>query len=317
MGRELLDTTLLGDLNFVTPQRLLLFSSLHGTSGFWLLVEVELVLVVGAQVGDERVEVVEFALVLGEAQLFLVELHRWVNLRDFAKKLGNLILLSLELAILLVQVEDDPNGVLIELVRVLMLSVMRDHWHIIELAAEHLKHFDDLRFGIFLAKQHRVVKLGIDPVVLMVNPQTGVSRESIENPLGLHDDFIVVWLHTILQTHLKTLTDVLFLDKFVESGGKGIIDLVSIEDSLKWHIFVTLECRTTVIDLRQFKLLIVITENLMRLTQLVSVLIVVMMKVDTSTSPFLGSCIDLHRSLLLLTHFNLLFDKRLVIIFRL
>ena len=59
MGSKLLDPSLLRDLDLITLERLLL--ALMTVDA---LVEFELLLVVGTEVADERVKVVEFALVL-------------------------------------------------------------------------------------------------------------------------------------------------------------------------------------------------------------------------------------------------------------
>ena len=59
MGSKLLDPSLLCDLDLVTLERLLLALMTMDA-----LVEFELLLVVGTEVADERVKVVEFALVL-------------------------------------------------------------------------------------------------------------------------------------------------------------------------------------------------------------------------------------------------------------
>ena len=59
MGSKLLDPSLLRDLDLITLERLLL--ALLTVDA---LVEFELLLVVGTEVADERVKVVEFALVL-------------------------------------------------------------------------------------------------------------------------------------------------------------------------------------------------------------------------------------------------------------
>ena len=60
MSCELLDAPLLRNLDLITLQRLLLALS----SAVGVLIKLELLLVVRAQVADERVEVVEFTLVL-------------------------------------------------------------------------------------------------------------------------------------------------------------------------------------------------------------------------------------------------------------
>ena len=81
-----------------------------------MLVRVELFLVVGAQIGYQRIEVVELALVLRKTQLLFVQLHRGIDLSDFAQKIRNLLLLPLELAVLLVKIVDDPDRRLIEFI---------------------------------------------------------------------------------------------------------------------------------------------------------------------------------------------------------
>ena len=59
MGSKLLDPSLLRDLDLITLERLLLALMTMDA-----LVEFQLLLVVGTEVADERVKVVEFALVL-------------------------------------------------------------------------------------------------------------------------------------------------------------------------------------------------------------------------------------------------------------
>lgn len=83
MSSKLLDTALFGNLDLIALEGLLL--ALRGRSSI-LLVELELLLVVRAKVADQRVEVVEFTLVLGETQLFLIQLHRRVDLSDLLEE---------------------------------------------------------------------------------------------------------------------------------------------------------------------------------------------------------------------------------------
>ena len=75
----MLDTALLGDLDLIALERLLL-------TVMGILVQFKLLLVVGAQVADKRVEIVQLALVLAEPQLLFVELHRRVDLRDLLQE---------------------------------------------------------------------------------------------------------------------------------------------------------------------------------------------------------------------------------------
>ena len=98
MRCKLLDTPLLRNLDLIAFQRLLLALS----SAVGVLIKLELLLVVRAQVADERVEVAEFTLVLRIVKLLLVHLHRWVDLSDLLEEVGDLLLLSLELAVLLI-----------------------------------------------------------------------------------------------------------------------------------------------------------------------------------------------------------------------
>ena len=92
---ELLDASLLGDLDLVALEWLLL--TLAG-----LLIVLESLLVVGAQVGDQGGEVVQSAFGLREYEFFLVQLHRRVDNRDLFEEVRDLLLLPLELAVLLI-----------------------------------------------------------------------------------------------------------------------------------------------------------------------------------------------------------------------
>ena len=98
---KLLNTTLLGNLDLITLDRLL-FASIN-------LVKLQLLLVVGAEVADQTVEVVEVTLVLRESEFFLIHLHGGIDGRDLVQEVIDLLLLPLELAILLIQVVDDPD----------------------------------------------------------------------------------------------------------------------------------------------------------------------------------------------------------------
>ena len=98
MGCELLDAPLLRNLDLIAFQWLLLALS----SAVGIFIKLELLLVVRAQIADKRVEVVEFAFVLRIVKLFLVHLHRWVDLSDLLEEVGDLLLLALELAVLLI-----------------------------------------------------------------------------------------------------------------------------------------------------------------------------------------------------------------------
>ena len=165
MSCELLDAPLLRNLDLITLQRLLLAL----TSAVVVLIKLELLLVVRAQVADERVEVVELALVLRVVKLLLVHLHRWVDLGDLLEEVRDLLLLSLELAVLLIQIVDDPDGVFVELVGVLVLAVVGNHWHVIELAAEHLEDFDDLGLRVLLSEKHGVLVDGLNTPSLLLD----------------------------------------------------------------------------------------------------------------------------------------------------
>ena len=68
-------------------------------------------------------------------KLLLVHLHRWVDLSDLLEEVGDLLLLPLELAVLLIKIVDDPDGVFVELIGILVLAIEGNHWHVIELAA--------------------------------------------------------------------------------------------------------------------------------------------------------------------------------------
>ena len=153
MSCKLLDAPLLRYLDLIALQRLLLALS----SAVVVLIKLELLLVVRAQVANERVEVIEFTLVLRVVKLLLVHLHRRVDLSDLLEEVRDLLLLSLELAVLLIEIVDDPDGVFVELIRVLMLAVEGNHWHIIQLASKHLENFDDLSLGILFSEKHRIL----------------------------------------------------------------------------------------------------------------------------------------------------------------
>lgn len=102
MSSKLLDAALSSDLNLVSLEWLLL--ALTST-----LILIQLVLVVGAEVADQRVEIVELALLFGVTKLFRVHFHRWVDHHNFVQEVRNLLLLPLKLAVLLIKVVDDPN----------------------------------------------------------------------------------------------------------------------------------------------------------------------------------------------------------------
>ena len=90
-------------------------------------------------------------------KLFLVHLHCWVDLSDLLQEVRDLLLLSLELAVLLIKIVDDPDGIFVELVGILVLAVVGNHWHVIKLASKHLENFDDLGLGIFFPEKHRIL----------------------------------------------------------------------------------------------------------------------------------------------------------------
>lgn len=161
---KLLDSTLLGDLNFITLKRLLL-----ALGGIYL--ELELVVVVAAQEGDQGSEVVESALRLRKLQLFLVKLHRGVNRCDPLQKVRDLALLALELAEFLVEVEDNPDRFLVELLGVLILAVVSDEGDIVELVAQKLENFDNLRLCVLLPQQLRVLVVGLESVTIAAHRQ--------------------------------------------------------------------------------------------------------------------------------------------------
>ena len=102
MRCELLDATLLGNLDLVALEWLLL--SLAS-----VLVYLESLVVVGTEESDQRCEIVQSAFCFGKDQLFLVQLHDRVDHCDLLEEVRNLLLLSLKLTVLLIQVVDNPD----------------------------------------------------------------------------------------------------------------------------------------------------------------------------------------------------------------
>ena len=57
---------------------------------------------VRSKIADQRIKVVEFGLIFGVGQFILVNLHQWVQCGDLGQEVLDLLLVTLELAKLLV-----------------------------------------------------------------------------------------------------------------------------------------------------------------------------------------------------------------------
>ena len=115
-------------------------------------------MVVGSEIIDQRVETYQLRLVLGVSQLILITLHQRIYLGDLLEEVLDLFLMPLELAKLLVEVEDDPNRLFVEFLSIFIFSVLGDHWHIIALLSDQTQHFEDPDFCIFLSQESRVLE---------------------------------------------------------------------------------------------------------------------------------------------------------------
>ena len=115
-------------------------------------------MVVGSEIIDQRVETYQLRLVLGVSQLILITLHQRIYLGDLLEEVLDLFLMPLELAKLLVEVEDDPNCLFVEFLSIFILAVFGDHWDIIALLSDQTQHFEDPDFCIFLSKESRVLE---------------------------------------------------------------------------------------------------------------------------------------------------------------
>ena len=116
----------------------------------------ELIMEVWAKIVDERVEVVEFWLIFGIIKLVFIDFHQRVKLCNLWQKIWDLLLVPLELAKLLIKIENNPNGFFIEFVSVFILSIFGNHWNIIELFPDQTQHFKDSNLCIFLSQQPRI-----------------------------------------------------------------------------------------------------------------------------------------------------------------
>ena len=87
------------------------------------------------------------------SKLIFIALHQRIYLGDLLKEVLDLLLVPLELAKLLVQVKDDPDGFFVEFLGILVLAIFGDHWYIVALFANQTQHFEDSDFRIFLSQE--------------------------------------------------------------------------------------------------------------------------------------------------------------------
>ena len=50
-----------------------------------------------------------------------------------------------------------------------MLAIKGNHWHVIELAAEHLENLDDLSLGVLFSEKHRVLVDSLNTPILLLD----------------------------------------------------------------------------------------------------------------------------------------------------
>ena len=65
--------------------------------------------------------------------------------------------MSLELAILLVKTENEPDGLLVEFLRIFVLSVACYHWNVELLGPDHSQDFEDLVLHVFLLEKSTIL----------------------------------------------------------------------------------------------------------------------------------------------------------------
>ena len=109
-------------------------------------------MVVGAEVADQRVKTDQIRMVLCIRKLIFIALHQRIYLGYLLKEVLDLLLVPLELAKLLVQIKDDPDGFFVEFLGILVLAIFGDHWNIVALFANQTQHFEDSDFRILLSQ---------------------------------------------------------------------------------------------------------------------------------------------------------------------
>jgi hypothetical protein len=139
LGSKATDLTLLGDLDLIPLQWLLAL-----TLGLSIFTTRQLLMVIRPEVGHKGVKVVQVTQTFGVAEFILIDAHVFVEHGDLLEEVLDLLLVSLELAILLIVVENDPDGVLVEFFSPLVLAVLGDSRHIFEFLPQKFKNFLDL-----------------------------------------------------------------------------------------------------------------------------------------------------------------------------
>jgi len=113
VGCELLNVTLLGNLDLVSLERLFfaecIMTTLHSVNLLGLGPYINMFLVVAGQVGDQGIEVQEVAFQCSHSEIIHVYLQLWADLNFLPQEIRDLLLLMHELAVLLIQVIDDPD----------------------------------------------------------------------------------------------------------------------------------------------------------------------------------------------------------------
>ena len=113
-------------------------------------------MIVRAEIADQRVKTDQIRMILCIRKLIFIALHHWIYLCDLLKKVLDLLLVSLELAKLLVKIKDDPDGFFVEFLGILILAILGNHWNIVALFANQTQHFEDSDFCVFLSQQSGV-----------------------------------------------------------------------------------------------------------------------------------------------------------------
>ena len=109
-------------------------------------------MIVRAEIADQRVKTDQIRMILCIRKLIFITLHHRIYLSDLLEEVLDLLLVPLELAKLLVQIKDDPDGFFVEFLGILVLAIFGDHWNIVALFANQTQHFEDSDFRILLSQ---------------------------------------------------------------------------------------------------------------------------------------------------------------------
>ena len=109
-------------------------------------------MIVRTKIADQRIKTDQIRMVLCIRKLIFIALHQRIYLSDLLKEVLDLLLVPLELAKLLVQVKDDPDGFFVEFLSILVFAIFGYHWYIVALFANQTQHFEDSDFRILLSQ---------------------------------------------------------------------------------------------------------------------------------------------------------------------